>query len=106
MHDKALAQLDAPIIEWMEVALPYGEARVGINTISRQGEGITFDAVIEYYARYSANCRTGIINTLMIGSLDGNEQPDPRYLQQLDTGWSEAQGAQAFVLERACGLSE
>ena len=106
LHTGVQAQTaESTVIEWVDVELPYGPVQVGTNTISRQGDAITFDAVIEYYARYSANCRTRMIYTLKIGSLDENQQPDPEYLQRLDLGWSQASGAQARVLEEACALS-
>lgn len=101
------AQSEEPIaIEWTDVEMSFGTVQVGTNTISRQGDAITFDAVIEYYARYNANCNTRMIYTLQIGSLDENQQPDPEDLLPLDLGWSQAAGAQARVLEEACALSE
>ena len=93
------------IIEWTDVEMSFGSVQVGTNTISRQGDSITFDAVIEYYARYNGNRRTQMIYALQIGSLDENYQPDPMYLQRIDLGWSQASGAQARVLEEACALS-
>ena len=101
------AQSEEPTaIEWADVEMSFGTVQVGTNTITRQGDAITFDAVIEYYARYNANCNTRMIYTLQIGSLDDNQQPEPDYLQSLDLGWSQAAGAQARVLEEACALSE
>ena len=107
LQHRVQAQSEEPdAIEWADVEMSFGTVQVGTNTINRQGDAITFDAVIEYYARYNANCATRMIYTLQIGSLDDNQQPDPDYLQNLDLGWSPAAGAQARVLREACALSE
>lgn len=72
---------ESTFIEWTDVEVPFGEAEVGTNTINRNGNQITFDAIADsQYVRYNGNCGNLMLNTLQLGSLDEDLQPEKETL--------------------------
>lgn len=76
-------------------------ATIGANTIVRQGSEIIFDAVIDgQYVRYNGNCDSGLLNRLLIGSLDENNQP--KDIRSYNDRWFSANPFQEKILMEAC----
>ena len=97
--------LESKSIEWLDIQTPNGSASVGTNTINRQGDQITFDAIAEYYVRYNGNCQTEMLYVLKTGSLDANLQPTNIREGFGTVGWFPASSYQSSMLRQACSLS-
>lgn len=94
----------AQTIEWIDVPIDASTA-VGANTIARQEDQITFDAIADrLYVRYSGNCRSQVLYRLLIGTLDEDNQPTA-VSPYPNEEWFAANDYQTAILAVACEAS-
>lgn len=103
----------AQVIEWIDVpprgnipaSVEFIPAFVGSNTIARNGNQITFDAIIDgHYIRYSGNCQSEMLYRLKVGSLDRDIQPQ-NVMPYSNERWFLANDYQSSILTVACEAS-
>lgn len=95
------------VIEWIDVENALEPSAVGRNTIARQGDQITFDAIADsQYVRYDGNCQTLMLYQLKVGTItERGGQPEnvrPAY----NSTWFQANEYLRPILSTACSISQ